>query len=412
VSSGYNNLKLLTSSLISNTILAAAATGARQLTARHVSVFAIAILAGCVIRYAFLDHRTADYVTWLKPWWDEASTEGFSALAHGFTNYAPPYEYLLVVATMFGNVSALTGVKAISLVFEIANAVIAARIVANCGLCKTLQLAAAAALWLAPSVIYNGAGWGQADAIWTTFVLLGALASLRSRPSAGLAFGAAFAIKAQGIFAGPAALGLALRNARSFAALAIGFPLAVAALWVLPLLLGRDLSDVLMVYVAQSGTYHYLSANAANPWFLVPNDYYSIGVKVGLALALACGVAIAALARRACTPRQVLAVLALSCFAMPYVLPKMHDRYFYSGELLLILMAFADRRWLHLAVLAQVSAIYAYFVFDGIADDLIYVAVLLNTYVLGRAVTLVLSDLGDARMAGKFGGKHISAAST
>ncbi|MEO0665007.1 MAG: hypothetical protein AAFY97_04655, partial [Pseudomonadota bacterium] len=54
---------------------------------------------------------------------------------------------------------------------------------------------------------------------------------------------------------------------------------------------------------------------------------------------------------------------ATSALAMPFLLPKMHDRYFFMGEVLLLMLALTDRRFWPAALLAQVSAVFIYAIY-------------------------------------------------
>jgi hypothetical protein len=49
---------------------------------------------------------------------------------------------------------------------------------------------------------------------------------------------------------------------------------------------------------------------------------------------------------------------------MPFVLSKMHDRYFYAFEIMPIVRACVDSRYIAFAVIAQVDGILSYLAFD------------------------------------------------
>jgi hypothetical protein len=49
---------------------------------------------------------------------------------------------------------------------------------------------------------------------------------------------------------------------------------------------------------------------------------------------------------------------------MPYLLPKMHERYFYGFELASIVLACLNLRYLPFAVIAQVDGVLSYLAFD------------------------------------------------
>jgi cytosine/uracil/thiamine/allantoin permease len=66
------------------------------------------------------------------------------------------------------------------------------------------------------------------------------------------------------------------------------------------------------------------------------------------------------LGRRHISDRAVLIAAALSVTLMPYVLPKMHDRYFLGADLFAYALACVDRRFIWAAVAMQISSLLAY----------------------------------------------------
>jgi len=255
-------------------------------------IIAAGFVAGLVCRYAVRDQVTGDTDLFLLPWYEYARVHGLAGLGQAFTNYTPFYSYLLLATTkLHGLFAPWYLIKGISLVFELACAVMAARLVALGEGRIYAPALALAAVWLAPTVLFNGAVWGQADAIWTFFILLSVYLIRRDRPGAGVvAFAAGFAIKAQAIFLAPFIFALVLRRTIHWLWLAT-IPLVYLAIAAPAWLLGLPLTDILTVYFKQAGTFERLSMNAANMWLFVPNRFYEIGVGIGLALSAAAGLA-------------------------------------------------------------------------------------------------------------------------
>jgi len=131
-------------------------------------------------------------------------------------------------------------------------------------------------------------------------------------------------------------------------------------------LAGRPLIEVLRVYIDQGNTFPWLSGNAASIWALAQHTPYRLGVLIGLVAAGAAGFVLAALvekSRRTDIEFNTLAA-CLSLLTMPLLLPKMHDRYFYAFEVLSIVLACLNRRYLLVALAAQTSAILSYLAYD------------------------------------------------
>ena len=87
---------------------------------------------------------------------------------------------------------------------------------------------------------------------------------------------------------------------------------------------------------------------------------------LGLVLAGAAGLAIAIRIGRAERdgPEFILLAACVSLLAMPFLLPKMHDRFFYGFELAAILLACLNPRYLAVAAIAQLDGVLAYLAYD------------------------------------------------
>jgi Gpi18-like mannosyltransferase len=323
------------------------------------------LLLGLGFRLAAWSYATSDATLYLRPWYAFAHEHGWKALGVGFTNYTPFYSYLLIAVTGFdGLAPPLLLVKAISFAFEFATALLAYLFVLRATGSRNRASVALAAAWIAPSVLYDGALWGQADSIWTFFIVLSAYLFSIGRNGV-LPFATAFAVKAQAAFLGPFALGMVLRERRSlfwFAAI----PLVYLGLALPTLAAGRPLGEVLRVYADQANTFHRLSMNAASIWALAPGVPYAVGVPAGLIAAAIAGLVLTVLIERSRRTDIEFNTLAacLSLLLMPLLLPKMHDRYFYAFEMLSIVLACLNRRYLLVALAAQASALLSYIAFD------------------------------------------------
>lgn len=322
-------------------------------------------LVGLTLRYLAREFATTDATQYLIPWYAFARDHGVGGLNEAFTNYTPFYSYLLLIAAQFDWLGQpLSLVKAISAVFEFGCAIVAAQIVWGATGAPLRASMAFCAVWLAPTVIFNGAAWGQADSIWTFFTLLSVSLFMQDRNGA-LPFAIAFAVKAQGVFLGPFVLGMMLRRKIHWTWLA-AVPGVYVTLAIPVLLEGRPIASVLRIYVDQADTFHRLTMNAANIWVLAGGVPYAIGVAVGLLLASASGFALAAFITRSKQEGPVFILLAAcaSLMLMPYLLPKMHDRYFYAFELASIALACLNLRYLPFAIIAQIDGVLSYLGFE------------------------------------------------
>jgi Gpi18-like mannosyltransferase len=225
-------------------------------------------------------------------------------------------------------------------------------------------LAAAFVILAGPTVILNGSVWGQTDIIFTFWLLLTVYCCCAGRGAlASLAYGMAFAFKLQSVFLGPFYLAMLLRRrvpCWSMVWLPVGWLLALAP----PVVMGGPVWPFLRLPFTQTNELNALAINFANPWEIANVLHVPplAGVRIGMALTVVAGLAVAALGLRpeAMRPRAIAGVAALSLLAMPYVMPRMHDRYYFPAEILLSLLACVDLAYLVPAGLVVSASLLSY----------------------------------------------------
>jgi Gpi18-like mannosyltransferase len=119
------------------------------------------------------------------------------------------------------------------------------------------------------------------------------------------------------------------------------------------------------------GTGHLFTYNAPTPYAWLPSDAGEVWKYAGLALA-----AVVALAfgiwllrrRRPLAAGEVLLVAAASTMVVPWLLPEMHERYFYLAEVLLVLAIAVDKRMTLPAAAIQVASSITYLSYLGGSD--------------------------------------------
>jgi hypothetical protein len=60
------------------------------------------------------------------------------------------------------------------------------------------------------------------------------------------------------------------------------------------------------------------------------------------------------------TPKSILTIATFSVLLVPFVMPRMHDRYFYLAETFLLVYACTKLNRIHLPIMQQVSGLIAY----------------------------------------------------
>jgi Gpi18-like mannosyltransferase len=345
---------------------------ARPVDLRCVAGFCFLLAAAFSVRFACYDFLTGDMLHFYIPWYRAIVDAGSAALGTSIPNirgelggsYTPPYYYLLYLASHFDGMQPdVYLIKALLLPFEFLAAFFAYRLVRLRYSSNTPAWLAACAVVFAPTVIANGALWGQTDILHSS-LLLGVVyfALVRRYATMAMLFGAALAFKAQAVFLAPFLLMLWMRADMKLKH-ALLVPIAFGLMMTPALLLGRDPLEILGVYLRQGEYFRNLSMNAPNLYFLVPNSHYQPVVVMGAALT---GLTSLVLALRPWWTRTSLSpstqVLAATMFLAlaPFLLPKMHDRYFFAADLLSIVLAFhLPQLWL-VPLLLQASSGMAY----------------------------------------------------
>jgi Gpi18-like mannosyltransferase len=316
------------------------------------AAFAAASFAAALALLPIVGPKDGDFALFLIPWMDKIHELGWLSISGEFSEYPPTYIYLLNLAALLP-VGTVAAVKLINIPFVALCAWAMGKLAKN-------DVALAAGL-VTPTMLVNAFGFGQADTIYTAFLLLFVLWA--DRPAlAAIAFGLALSFKLQAVFLSPLLLHLLLTKRMRWEALLIP---ATWAVMMLPAnLASRPWSELLSVYVGQVGLVHDLSLNAPNPWWLLRSMDYQTGVIVGCGLGAVVGLWIAL------RKRDPLVIACLCALLLPFVLPKMTARYFFPADLLLIALAFRDPRYWPVAALCQMGSLLAcmsYFVTWGTA---------------------------------------------
>ena len=299
----------------------------------------------------------------------------FAALQYDFSNYNVPYLYLLAaMAAFLPDLHSLVAIKAISMSFDFALAYFVYKCVEHKhGSKSVVPVLAGIATLFAPTVVLNSAAWGQADAIYTTFLVACLYFLLAGRQAAALvAFGLAVSFKLQAVFLAPLFLWLIVKGQLRWRHLA-WVPLVYLATAAPAGFVGRPWGDLLLIYVRQANVSPHLSMNFPNLYVWIPDQYYDwwpLGVVFAACFVLLVAVVVYRSAARV-TAELTVFLAAYSALVVPTLLPKMHDRYFFPAEIIAIVLAFyLPRYWYAPVVLSAVSVLlYAHYLTSSLSND-------------------------------------------
>jgi Gpi18-like mannosyltransferase len=331
---------------------------------------------------------TSDMRFFLIRWYDYIQSKGILvALGDNFSNYTPPYTYLLALMTLTSSfLPKVTAIKLISILADFVNAFLVYKIVRLKYPSGLAPFWAAGAFLCLPTIFINSAIWGQADAVYTVFLLASLYFFLKEMPLWGmLAFSVSFAFKAQAVFLVPFLAVLLFRKQIKIWHFFM-VPIVYIVLCLPVLLLGRGWADVLTIYLNQSETYHWLSGNAPNLYIFISNHYYQPGLWIGVIIA-AIGIGtwiVLTITGNKSFNREKLALIALVSVALlPFLLPKMHERYFYPADVFSLVTAFFFPEMWFVPIAYQVTSGLSYTVYMSRASVTnVYIGAVINTVIV------------------------------
>jgi Gpi18-like mannosyltransferase len=337
--------------------------------------FVLALISSIALRISLLDFESKDYRLWLSPWYDFFVTHGrwhgLGLLTDDFANYPPLYMYFISLGTLLP-LPKLYSIKLISIVFDYIAAWYIWRLAMRRFSTGVGAAITATVFLFIPTVVMNSSLWGQCDIMYTTGFLafLFYMREKRFIPAL-IAFGWACSLKPQAIFWCPLMLGLFVSRRLPWKWCWI--PPAIYVICGIPeIVAGRPSLDVLGHWLRvhdRPGLVH----NAPNWYEWVHGSKMFPGHEqflfwTGIVLTLV-GTAFLIFTIKAAKERQsgefswLINVALLSVLFPPFLLPGMHDRYFFAADVISVLYAIYVPAGRYPAILIQIASLLSYFPF-------------------------------------------------
>ncbi|WP_277668625.1 hypothetical protein [Caproiciproducens galactitolivorans] len=326
------------------------------------TVFLILITGIAMLtRLPLFPFESCDYYQFLRDWYAALqSNGGFAAVGMSIGDYMPTYLYLLAGMTYLP-LSDLAGIKLVSCIADFLLAYFVRKIV-NLHFGKDAYgTAAYAVILFLPSVVLNSAAWGQCDAIFTAALAATVYFLMTGKEACAVtAFAVSFVFKLQAVFLAPFLFLLFLKRQirlRTFAIIPLVYGLSI-----LPAALcGRNLWELLTVYISLSGKYKMVSMYLPNlyTWFPEHTPEY-----IGTAgVFFAGGLVLLSLfclykGQFAFTDEILLTLALFYALFVPFVLPHMHERYYYPADILSVAYGFYFPEKFYVPVLTVLSSTY------------------------------------------------------
>jgi Gpi18-like mannosyltransferase len=333
-----------------------------------VAVSALLVVVSIYIRYETRAMTNSDMDAHVLQWYAKLQEQGpLFGLGKVFSNYAPPYLYLLALATLTSSViTPITSVKLIAMTFDIYSAFMIYKIVRLQRPQGYLPFLAAAIFFAGPTMLANSAVWGQADSTYTAFLITCLYMLLIDRPlPAVISFSVALSFKPQGVFFAPLLLLMLLWGKIRWYHLLV-IPVVYAICMAPAVAFGRTWQEVFTIYARQADSGKALTHNAATVYVFIDRSTYKWLLWPASVVAVFIFLAWVYYTWRTTKSRDVptIILLALICVTIvPFFLPNMRDRYYYPGDTLSLILAFVIPSLWYIPILYQLFSMLSYSIF-------------------------------------------------
>ena len=327
----------------------------------HVMLSAGLVALAFILRGVCLDYETLDYQDFLAAWVNFfRQNGGLSALKESVGNYNVPYLTFLALFSQSA-VKDLYLIKLLSIFFDVILAWGVMRIAGHFVRSAERQLLAFFLVLFWPTVILNGALWGQCDSIYVAFAVLSIAMALEDRPWLCVtAMGACFAFKLQAVFFIPSLLLFLMRGKIQWKHL-LAFPVINVILVLPAVIAGRGMWDALTVGLQETGSigdglnYNSPSVFAFFRNVSNPSEAGQFGI-LAAALVIAMVAVVFFWKRKTASDLALLMGTVLLAVAIPFFLPHMHDRYFYGADMFSLALGCAALPLIPLALLCEFAS--------------------------------------------------------
>ena len=337
----------------------------------------VLILVSLYFRYDGLKFVSNDMINAIFPWFEYVQQHGLrEALRHDFLNYTYSYAYLYLIAlaskaSLFLNRG--TYVKLPGYFFDVFSAFMIFKLVFHKYKDFALSIFAGALFFALPTVILNSSYWGQADNTFTAFLLCSVYFILTDRPIwSTVAWGVAFSLKLQAIFLLPFLLFAILIKKMKWWHLFFS-ALAFLVLMLPVIIAGRPFLEILNPYLWQSASTGEWTLNAPSLYVLLlswlPQESPDLIVLPVISLVILAWVLWSVRNYHKQDDDYIMGMALGSVVIAPFLLPHMHERYFYPADALSLAFAFYVPRLYVLPIFFQISSYlvyrnYLYYDFD------------------------------------------------
>jgi Gpi18-like mannosyltransferase len=364
-------------------------------------LFLISItLLAVLIRITGFNFKSVDYIGFLTEWVKHFRENGlFTGFKTFSGNYNAIYLYYLKIVSFLPLSMELYLIKIFSCAFDFICAFYSLKIIFHLTNNKKTSLLIYAVVLFSPTVFLNSGVWAQCDSIHTAFVLISFYYLLKNNIRLSMIFfGIGLSFKLQAIFPLPFILLFFVYKKISLKYL-LYIPIGIVGISIPAWLLGWPLAKIFINYLVGSGMYENLTWNA--PTIFAWGNIPSLMPVIFITAVLFC-LGFLVINKKSVPSNNTLLLLFLFCnFVIPFFLPNMHERYFYMGEIAVLLYSVINpkRFWISFIVIMPALPTYSGFLWNFNPFSLINLALIVLLAVIIISKWLIESILLDQRLS-------------
>lgn len=382
-----------------------------------VIVLALIATLSLVLRYIIAPIPSHDLYAFIFPWLNNFRANGNLAYLGAMQgDYPPLYMILLALISYLPSGTLVESfeyqyflndiyyVKSLSFIFDFVIAFGVYSIVTHIYKeNKGLRIVAFALPLLLPTVLTNSAFWGQCDAIYVGCIVWAVYFLIKEKPIWSSVFiGLAFAFKIQTIFIIPL-FGFAwLRKKFPLRYFLLSF-LVVFMTFIPCYIAGAPFIAPFAKYGNLTVQYMDPNYNSGSMYTFIQDIYqgksqemkklvYEIIHTGGIIFTLVTAVTVwytLHIKRVSSEPRALLGVAALFAILMPFVMPHMHERYFFMADIFILIYCLVNKKKYYLIILSQLSSMitlmwytYGSLMIDNWGVDTFKISTLINAFII------------------------------
>jgi len=369
-------------------------------------VFICVTIAAVFLRTSFLDYVSGDMYCPLIPWFNYFRENGFKALGtypnwqitleNGIKvpcDYPVSYMNILAFLSLFSS-NALYTIKWSCFISDFALAIAVSLIVHHFLKNKYVSLISYIVVLFAPSVIANSALWGQCDQLYVAITLFSLYLLLKNHNCfASLLLGLAISLKLQSVFILPLLGFLWLNKKYRIWNFGLIF-LAIFVTFIPSYIAGAPFVMPFKAYINQMGLYMNANYGAGSIYAFLEMDSLKDGFNNGFNIILALMLILIMMfviyyKKISATPKNIIYVASLFALLCPFVLPHMHERYFFMADMLILIYVLVYQKQYYLAALMIFSSFNNYthfltgeYIFKFLGQDCVRLSALINLIIL------------------------------